>query len=241
VLRAVAFDYRDTLAEFRWDEALWRRGVAALLAAAGADPALAEAAGAELRRRFERPRDDLRELDYAAAVGEVLAGLGADASAAAVRRGIEAEYHAWAPARRVHPDAPALLDGVRALGLAIAVVANTFDPPGLFRADLDRQGIAGRVDAIVLSCELGVRTPHPAVYAAVAAALGVPAQEVMVVGDTVANDVDGPAAAGMRGCLAAWHRRDPAAAGRCVPICTEPRQLLVILEALVRSGSAGKI
>ena len=241
MLRAVAFDYRDTLAEFRWDDAVWRRGIAAMLAAAGADPGLAQPAAAALRGRLERPRGDLRELDYAAAVGDVLAGLGADAGAEAVRRGIEAEYRAWAPARRVHPDTPALLDGVHALGLATAVAANTFDPPDLFRADLATQGIAGRADAVVLSAELGVRTPHPAVYAAVAGALGVAAEEVMFVGDTVARDVDAPAAAGMRTCLAAWYRRDPAAAGRCVPICTEPLQVLVILEALVRSGSAGKI
>jgi HAD superfamily hydrolase (TIGR01509 family) len=241
VLRAAAFDYRDTLAEFRWDDALWRRGIDALLAAAGADPALAEPAAAALRGRIVRPRGDLHELDYAAAVGDVLRALGADAGPEAVARGIEAEYRTWAPARCVHPDTPALLDGVRALGLAVAVAANTFDPPGLFRADLAAQGIAGRADAVVLSVELGVRTPHPGVYAAVAGALGVVPAEVVFVGDTVANDVDGPAAAGMRTCLAAWYRRDPAAAGRCVPICTEPLQVLVILEALVRSGSAGKI
>ena len=33
MLRAVAFDYRDTLAEFRWDETLWGCGVEALVAA----------------------------------------------------------------------------------------------------------------------------------------------------------------------------------------------------------------
>lgn len=241
MLEAVAFDYRDTLAEFRWDDALWRRGVAALLAAAGGDPGLAERVGEALRGRFERPPGDLRELDYAAAVRDVLAELGVPAGAGAVRRGIEAEYRAWAPARRLHPDTPALLDGVAARGLRTAVVANTFDPPGLFRADLDEQGIGRRVDAVVLSWEVGVRTPHPAMYAAVADALQAAPGGVLFVGDTVANDVDGPAAAGMQTCLAAWYRLDPAARGRSVPMCTEPLQVLVILEALVRSGSAGKI
>lgn len=241
MLRAVAFDYRNTLAEFRWDDARWLRGVEALLAAAGADPALAGRAAEALRGRLARPPDDLGELDYPAAVGEVLTGLGVSAGAGAVRRGIEAEYRAWSPARHVHRDAAGLLDGVRARGLATAVVANTFDPPGLFRADLAAQGIGERADAVVLSCELGVRTPHPAVYTAVAGVLGVAPGEVLFVGDTVATDVDGAAAAGMRTCLAAWYRLDPAARGRSVPICTEPLQVLVILEALVRSGSAGKI
>ena len=173
MLRAVAFDYRDTLAEFRWDEALWRRGVRALVAAVGADPDEAGRVGEGLRRRFTRSDADLAELDYLGAVTAALAEAGIEVAPAAVRRGIEAEFRAWAPARHVHPDAAALLDGVRALGLRTALAANTFDPPELFRADLEAQGIGGRVDAVVLSCEVGVRKPHPGFYAAVAEALGV--------------------------------------------------------------------
>ncbi len=242
MLRAVAFDYRDTLAEFRWDDGLWRRGVAALLAAVGGDAAQTERAAALLRGRLaDRDPADPAELDYAAAVTAVLGELGVDAPPPRVRRGIEAEYRAWAPARHVHPDALALLDGVRAQGLRCAVVANTFDPPGLFRADLRAQGIGERVDGIVLSCELGVRKPHPAVYAAVCGALGVGPGEVLFVGDRVSDDVAGPLAAGMRACLAAWYRHDPADRGRSVPMCTEPLHVLEIVAGLVRSGSPGKI
>jgi FMN phosphatase YigB (HAD superfamily) len=242
VLRAVAFDYRNTLAEFRWDDGLWRRGVAALLAAAGVDAGQTGRAAALLRGRVaDRDPADLAELDYAAAVAAVLGELGVDAHAPLVRRGIEAEYRAWAPARHVHPDALALLEGVHAHGLRCAVVANTFDPPGLFRADLRAQGIAKRVDAIVLSCELGVRKPHPAVYAAVSGALGVAPGEVLFVGDRVSDDVAGPLAAGMVACLAAWYRHDPGDRGRSVPICTEPLHVLEIVAGLVRSGSPGKI
>jgi putative hydrolase of the HAD superfamily len=242
VLRAVAFDYADTLAEFRWDDGLWHRGVGALLAVAGVDAAQTGRAAALLRARFAgRDPADLTELDYAATVAAVLGELGVDASPPLVQRCIEAEYRAWAPARAVHPDTLALLDGVRQRGLRCAVVANTFDPPGLFRADLRAQGIAERVDAIVLSCELGVRKPHPAVYAAVIEALDVAPGEVLFVGDRVSDDVDGPLAAGMHACLAAWYRRDPGARGRSVPICTESLHVLEILAGLVRSGSPGKI
>lgn len=163
------------------------------------------------------------------------------ADAGTVDRCVEAEFRVWAPARHVHPDAPALLDGVRRRGLACALVANTFDPPALFRADLDAQGIGGRMDATVLSAELGVRKPHPAVYAALVERLGVDPAAILFVGDRLADDVDGPAAAGMQTCLAAWYRRDPGSAGRAVTICTEPLHVLEILEALVGSGSTGKI
>jgi FMN phosphatase YigB (HAD superfamily) len=241
VLEAVAFDHRDTLAEFRWDEALWREGVEVLVAATGADPGLAGRAGQGLRRRFTRAEPDLAELDYPAAVAAALAEAGIDASPAAVCRGIEAEFRAWAPARHVHPDTPALLDGVRRLGLRIAVAANTFDPPGLFRADLEEQGIGGRADAVVLSCEVGVRKPHPRFYAAVLDALGADPGAVMFVGDSLGADVAGPAKAGMRTCLATWYRKDQEAVGRGVTMCTEPLHVVQILEGIVESERAGKI
>ena len=241
MLEAVAFDHRDTLAEFRWDEALWRRGVEALVAAAGADPGRAGRVGEGLRRRFTRRGADLAELDYPAAVAAALAEAGIEAPAAAVGRGVEAEFRVWAPARRVHPDTPALLAGVRRLGLRVAVAVNTFDPPGLFRADLDEQGIGGCADAVVLSCEVGVRKPHPRFYAAVLDALGTDAGAVMFVGDSFGADVAGPWEAGMQACLATWYRKDQEAAGRGVTICTEPLHVVQILEGIVESERAGKI
>ncbi|HEY2787827.1 MAG TPA: HAD family hydrolase [Gaiellales bacterium] len=241
-MRAVAFDYRDTLAEFRWDDDLWRRGVRAMLDLAGIGGGETERAAGLLRRRFgQHEPGDLRELDYPAAVADMLTALGVAAPTGLVRRCIEAEYRAWAPARHVHPDALALLDGVRDRGLRCALAANTFDPPELFRADLRGQGIAERVDMVVLSCELGVRKPHPAFYRAVATGLGADPAEMFFVGDRVSDDVLGPAAAGMRTCLAGWYRLDHGDRGDTVPICTEPLQVLDILEALVGSGSPGKI
>jgi FMN phosphatase YigB (HAD superfamily) len=241
-LRAVAFDHGNTLAEFRWDDGLWRRGVRAMLEIAGGHPAQTDAAAAGLRQRFgDRASGDLAELDYAGAVGEVLADLGLPAPAEVVRRCIEAEYRCWAPARHVHPQTLALLDGVRARGLRCAVVADTFDPPELFRADLAAQGIAERVDAVVLSCELGVRRPHPAVYAAVAAALEAGPAEIMFVGDRLREDVGGAAAAGMRTCLAAWYRIDPGDRSAAGAVCSQPLEVLGELEGIVEFRSPGKI
>ena len=241
MLRAVAFDHGNTLAEFRWDDGLWRRGVGAMLVVAGGDPAQAGRVATALRRRFERDPADLAELDYSAAVGDVLGELGLPAPADVVRRCIEAEYRCWAPARHVHPQTLALLDGVRALGLGCAVVADTFDPPGLFRADLAAQGIAARVDAVVLSSELGVRRPHPTVYAAVAAALDADPAEVMFVGDRLREDVAGPAEAGMRTCLATWYRLDPGARASAGCVCAEPLDVLGKVKGIVEFRSPGKI
>jgi FMN phosphatase YigB (HAD superfamily) len=241
VLEAVAFDYRDTLAQFRWDERLWRRGLEALVAAAGGDPRLAGRVGDALRPELIRGDADLAELDYPAAVAAALLRVGIDAPPGAVESGIEAEFRAWAPARHVHPDAPALLDAVRRLGLRAAVAANTFDPPALFRADLAEQGIGGRVDAVVLSAEVGLRKPHPRFYAAVLEALAADPGAVMFVGDSLRDDVLGPADLGMQTCLATWYRKDQEARGRGVTMGTEPLHVVEILEGIVESGRAGKI
>ena len=213
-----------------------------MLELAGADVADTPRAAEALRRRFgDRDSADLVEFDYAGAVGEVLWELGVPAPADLVRRCVEAEYRLWAPARHVHPDALPLLDGVRARGLRCALVANTFDPPGLFRSDLRAQGIGARVDAIVLSNEVGVRKPHPAFYAAVLAALDVEPADVLFVGDRLRDDVAGPVAAGMRTCLATWYRLDPGDRRAASAVCSEPLQVLDILEGIVESGSPGKI
>jgi putative hydrolase of the HAD superfamily len=226
VLRAVVLDYRHTLADFEWDDGRWLRGVRALVEAAGGDAADAVAAAEGLRRRFDR-RDpgDLAELDYPRAVSEVLGGLGLAADGEVVRRAIAAEHRVWEGATRLRPGALGLLDGVRARGLRVGVVANTFDPPELFRGDLRALGIAPRTDAIVLSCEVGMRMPHPAVYRAALAALGAAAADSLLA----------TAAAGPRASV-------PAGLGvRTVAAGTEPLQLLRLVEGIVESGSAGKI
>ena len=171
----------------------------------------------------------------------MLVELGLPAPPTLVRRCIEAEYRAWAPARHVHPQALALLDGVRALGLRCAVVADTFDPPALFRADMAAQDIAEPRRCHRALVRARRPQAHPQVYAAVAAALDADPAEVMFVGDRLHEDIAGPAEAGMQTCLATWYRLDPgdrSAAGRA---CAEPLDVLGKLEGIVEFRSPGKI
>jgi HAD superfamily hydrolase (TIGR01509 family) len=92
----------------------------------------------------------------------------------------------WAP----YPDTAAVLGGLPRRGIKSAVVSNiAFD----VRPAFDAIGIAGDVDAFVLSFEVGAIKPDPAIFAAALDRLGVPAENALMVGDS--DEADGGARA----------------------------------------------
>jgi HAD superfamily hydrolase (TIGR01509 family) len=102
----------------------------------------------------------------------------------------------------------ALLEALRARGMKLALVSNTASPEWLLRPVLERQGLVDRVDAIVLSAEVGKRKPHPAIFERALAELGVAADEALFVGDRLAADVLGASRVGMKTVQALWFRAD---------------------------------
>ncbi len=71
------------------------------------------------------------------------------------------------------------------------------------REVLDRTGLTGFFDAIVISAELGASKPSPRPFAAALEALGADAASALHVGDTYAEDVLGARAAGVTPVLVA--------------------------------------
>ena len=59
-------------------------------------------------------------------------------------------------------------------------------------------GVTGWSDDPVISSEVGFRKPHPAFYRVACERLGLPADQVLCVGDDRENDVEGPIRAGLR-------------------------------------------
>jgi putative hydrolase of the HAD superfamily len=82
----------------------------------------------------------------------------------------------------------------------IGVVSN-FDDTATAYEILIRHGILAQVDTVVISEAVGLRKPHPALVRVGLDALGLPAPEVLFVGDTFGEDV---AAAHAAGVDAAW-------------------------------------
>lgn len=106
---------------------------------------------------------------------------------------------AWRPFADVAPAVDALANS----GLKVAIGSN-FDGRlrGILRGHAD---LAGLVDAVVISSEVGRRKPHPEFYLAGCERLGLPPGRVLAIGDDLENDVLGPRRAGL---TSAWVDRD---------------------------------
>jgi putative hydrolase of the HAD superfamily len=212
VLRAVLFDWGDTLFHFAYDEELLAAGWEAGLATLERDELPGHEATAQVFRERYLPLlfvpGSVEEVEYPGMIRELLAGFGVKLGDAELDRFLAAEHAAWEPARVLGADTHALLDSLRARGLLTGLVSNAFDPGWLLHQDLADMGLAERLDAAVFSSEVGLRKPHPAVFEAALSALGVEPKEALFVGDRRYEDMRGAKELGMTTVQAFWFRAD---------------------------------
>ena len=209
MLDAVLFDWGDTLMRWAPEPELVVAGHEAGLRAIGRSPvpALTERFRDAYLPLFWLP-GTLEELEYPAQVHALLDEFGIVVSDAELELFLEAEHAAWQPARQLAATTHALLETLRERGLKLGVVSNAIDPPGLLHRDLAQFGVAGLLDVAVFSSEVGWRKPHAAIFERALQRLGVEASRTLFVGDTLASDIAGAAAVGMRTCQALWFRVD---------------------------------
>jgi HAD superfamily hydrolase (TIGR01549 family) len=212
-LRAVLFDWGDTLFHFAYDDGLLEAGWQAGLDAIGRDglPAHDEAA-AHFRDAYLPllvGTETIEEVEYPGVIREVLAGFGAEATEEEIGRFLVAEHAAWAPARQLGAHTHSLLDLLRERGLRLGLVSNAFDPGWLLRQDLEAMGLASRLDTAVFSSEVGLRKPHAAPFERALSELAVEPDHALFVGDSRRADVGGAAALGLTTVQAYWFRADP--------------------------------
>jgi putative hydrolase of the HAD superfamily len=101
---------------------------------------------------------------------------------------------------RAYPEVPDVLARLRAGGARLAVVSN-WDVS--LHDVLERTGLRPLVDAVVISAELGVAKPDPAIFRAALQRLGATADGAVHVGDSLEHDVAGARAAGLEAVLVA--------------------------------------
>jgi putative hydrolase of the HAD superfamily len=95
----------------------------------------------------------------------------------------------------LEPGAAEALATLRAAGFRLGIVTNGGSTQ---RIKLDVCALPGLVDACVISDEVGVRKPDPAIFAFAASAAGAPLDGAWMVGDRADADVAGAVAAGIR-------------------------------------------
>ena len=96
---------------------------------------------------------------------------------------------------RAFPDAASAVGAIREAGMKVCIGSN-FDGR-LHRVIAGLPGLAGAVEVVVVSSEVGYRKPHAAFFEAVCGRLGLPAESVLSVGDDLENDVEGAWRAGL--------------------------------------------
>ena len=212
MLRAVLFDWGDTLMQFEFDLELVEAGHRAGIAALGRDGDLDTEGMTAYFREHYLPLfwvpGTLEEIEYPGLIRELLGHFGVKVSDDELSHFLEAEHGAWEPSRTLGATTHALLEALRSRGLKLGLVSNAFDPGWLLHRDLEQMGVAERIDFAVFSSELGRRKPHPEIFQHALDALGVEASEAMFVGDRLYEDVRGSNEAGMTSVQALWFRAD---------------------------------
>ncbi|WP_324715927.1 HAD family hydrolase [Carboxydochorda subterranea] len=219
-VEAIIFDIGDTLLGFpvaSWDE-VDRASIDALRSAMEQSPQRAGAIGAardglppdetllalyrevvEALNRAALP--ELKEVPARRVLEQMLRRLGITAGDAELDR-LE---RAWAAPRltirRLYPEVPRVLAGLRRHGVRLGVISNIWLSGGIVREHLDSLGLMEPFEAVVLSSEVGYVKPHPVLFSMALEQMGVKPAASWYVGDNPHADVAGAKAVGMRAAL----------------------------------------
>ena len=116
----------------------------------------------------------------------------------------DAELDFWKTSARMEPQPgiAAVLDGLAHRDIPIGVVSNAMFSSRLLIWELGRHGFGDAFEFVISSADYGLQKPHPAIFLAAAARLGLTPPEILFVGDNCRKDVQGARSAGMR---AVWY------------------------------------
>jgi putative hydrolase of the HAD superfamily len=128
--------------------------------------------------------------------------VGLDVTDALLEEAAGQHLDAWTPHIAHDSDAVGVLTELRARGIRTGLLSNTHWPRAFHEHFLERDGLAGLIDARLYSSELRHMKPHPMVFVEAMTAVGVtdPARAVFV-GDRPYDDIWGAQRAGMRTVL----------------------------------------
>jgi FMN phosphatase YigB (HAD superfamily) len=237
-VRAILFDVGDTLLRVgRFEPDLGPRLMEVLPPECDPDSSLLacrrafEALGKELADGYAAGRED--EDDIGAMLVRLLAAEGLPVTPE--HAGQLGDVVGHADVARLEPRAGVAetLNAFSDAGYRLAAVSNTGSRSALLDALYESCGLAPSLECRVYSSSLGVRKPHPRLYATALEALGVSGEEAVFVGDRVREDIAGPRRARVAHAVLTheYRQEDPGDSNPCA-IITRLEDLHAILPTL---------
>jgi HAD superfamily hydrolase (TIGR01549 family) len=156
---------------------------------------------------------------------------------------LELAWHWYSPNlkhNKVDPYVRPILSEIRDMGIALAIVSNTFVPGSVLDRHLEMEGLLEFFPCRVYSSELGYRKPNSKIFLHTLDLMKVGAKEAVFVGDNIHNDIRGAQRVGMLAIL-----RDPKSQTRThwkaehlIRNLKELKQILPILNATLCNNAA---
>jgi putative hydrolase of the HAD superfamily len=147
---------------------------------------------------YHQQRDqDLVEHTTEVVLMETLTNLtGKKPDESTIKRALEGMYRVsqnhWQTLPATHP----VLEALQDRGLKLGLISNASDEADVQRL-IDKADIRKYLNPILISAGFGLRKPHPDIFRAVLQKWGLPAEEVVMVGDLLEADILGAENVGM--------------------------------------------
>ena len=161
-------------------------------------------------------------VDYTRRIIEGMGGRGPDLDRAA-----RAIYDEWAACHHfyLYEDVPEVLRELRARGLKIGLISNSHRCLTSFQSHFELEGLFA---AAVSSAVHGYMKPHPSIFETALRLAAAEPQDSVMVGDSVAHDVEGARRLGMRAVLVLRGSRTNACSPD-IPVIRTLRELPALL------------
>jgi len=119
----------------------------------------------------------------------------------------ELEREFWAASSRtcLEPGVKEALDTVAHRGIPMGILSNSAFSGETLLTGLEKHGISGYFEFLISSSDYGIRKPHPALFLVGASKLGLPAESIWFIGNSLHHDIEGAMGVGMG---AVWYNRE---------------------------------
>lgn len=98
----------------------------------------------------------------------------------------------------LYPETLKVLEKLKREGFPTGLISNLSFP---YQRPLFDLGLADLIDQIIFSCEVGLKKPDPEIYKRMLEKLGLGPSKVLMIGDSIYCDVQGPKSVGMDAVL----------------------------------------